>query len=162
MPKQFGVPLKPRRYLFEMSLALTSGRYPSTSSFLLNRVLSTLSKLGVRIVGVAPLWPHVFRSETLASSSQAFMSVLRASSPSPNRASTAVSFKGAACFPEGKCTAARDNALRVKPWSLTRGKASLSNAFLVVEDIVSGAVAGSAGCSATPVDQTGNLPEVLI
>ena len=140
-----------------MRLALTSGRYSNTSSFLLNRVLSTFSRLGVCTIGaVSPLWLYVFRSETLALSSQAFMSVLRASSPSPNRASTAVSFNGVTCFPEGKYVAARDNALRVKPWSLTRGKASWSNAFLVVEVIVSGAVAGSAGCSATPVDQAGN------
>jgi len=124
---------------FELKLPLTSGRYSSTSSFLFNRVLSTLSRLGVCVDDAAtPPWVYNVRSETLASSSQAFIRVLRASSPSPNRASTAVSFNGAVWFPDGEYITARDSALRVKPCVLTRGKASLSNAPLVAEVIASG------------------------
>ena len=44
-----------------------------------------------------------------------------------------MSLNGAACVPDGECAAARDNAFRVKPWFLTRGKASLSNPSLVIE-----------------------------
>jgi hypothetical protein len=57
MPERFGVPFEQRKYFSEFGLALTSGRCSNTSSFLLNRALSTLSRLGVCVFGVAaPPW----------------------------------------------------------------------------------------------------------
>jgi len=58
--------------------------------------------------------------------SQATISVLRASSPYPNRAETAVSESGSAWTSfAGNESTERESASRVKPWVLTRGNASL-------------------------------------